>query len=301
MPDLSIRSVTKVYPTLRRALDRFSLDIGPGVLGLLGPNGAGKSTLLRILAAELDFEQGEAILDNRWNVRTDMLEWRRRLAYMPQSFDFVPHMTGREYLCQTALLAGYSSRSLAHRISALLDMVRLGEAADRMAHNYSRGMKQRLAIAATFLAEPQLVLLDEPTSGLDPKERIFFRDLLAGMARNQIVILSTHIVGDVERCCDRVAVIGDGRLLFDGSPASLSQTAAGSVWEMPVVESDAMHSANGWQLVGLRERDGGTVARVLAPEAPTPDAVACEAGLEDGYMRLMGAAGVDAGRQDVVR
>ncbi len=283
---LEIRSITKVYPTLLKALDNLDLQVGEGVFGLLGPNGAGKSTLMSILAAELGFEAGSVLL-NEIDLRRRPLEWRRQLGVMPQHFDFPPHLTGREYMNQCALMSGYSPRGLSARIRELLERVHLGEAANRDAARYSRGMKQRLAAAAAFLCDPPLVLLDEPTSGLDPEERVFFRELLADFSRDRIVILSTHIVPDVERCCDRLAVIQSGRLCFQGSPSELVRRAEGRVWELPASDEDHAGKA-GCGLVGLFQREGGLVARVLAETKPLDKAVAVSPGLEDAYMDLVG-------------
>ncbi len=283
---LVIRSLAKIYPTLSRALDDLDLEIGEGVFGLLGPNGAGKSTLMSILSGELDFESGSVSLDGT-DIRRHPVAWRRGLGLMPQHFDFPPHMTGREFMRQSALMSGFSPRGLSARIGELLARVHLEDAAERDAASYSRGMKQRLAAAAAFLCEPVLVLLDEPTSGLDPEERVFFRELLADFSRDRIVMLSTHIVPDVERCCDELAVIQRGALLFQGSPSELVRRAENRVWEMPATQGD--HAAlAGHGLVGLHRRGDELVARVLAEKKPVPEAVSVSPGLEDAYMDLVG-------------
>jgi ABC-type multidrug transport system ATPase subunit len=290
MPTLHVRDVTKVYPTLRRALDGVSLDIGPGVFGLLGPNGAGKSTLMAILAGELGFESGRVLLDRTDAVRHPVA-WRRRLGYMPQTFDFVPHVTGRDYLRQCALLSGFSPRSLRARIDELLERVNLAGAATRDCATYSRGMKQRLAVAATLLCEPELVLLDEPTSGLDPQERVFFRELLASMSENRVVILSTHIVADVERCCGRIGVIARGALRFEGPPSDLVSAVAGKVWEVTLPDEEIDHWVESNRVVSLREEHGNAIARVVSDSAPNAGATPVDAHLEDAYMHLLEKSG----------
>jgi len=286
LPTLAIRSVTKIYPNMLRALDGLTLDVGDGVFGLLGPNGAGKSTLMSILAAELEFEAGTVSLDGV-DVRRDPLGWRARLGFMPQTLDFVAHITGREYMRQCALLSGYSPRGLRDRIAMLLDRVHLTEAADRWASSYSRGMKQRLAAAAAFLCEPDLVLLDEPTSGLDPKERVFFRELLAEFGGGRIAILSTHIVADVERCCDRIAVVEKGTLKFAGAPSELLRRAEGRVWETRLASDEAGREAERRRLVSLGTRDGAPLARVIADAPPNAEARGVAPNLEDAYMCLV--------------
>lgn len=289
---LALRDVTKIYPTLRRALDGVSLDVGEGVFGLLGPNGAGKSTLMTILAAAMEFERGSATLDGI-DVRRRPAPWRAKLGVLPQSFDFLPQMTGLEVLEQAALLSGRSPRSLRGRMNELLERVNLVAAARREAATYSQGMKQRLGAAAAFLCEPRLVLLDEPTAGLDPEERVFFRELLAEQSRGRIVILSTHIVGDVERCCDALAVIDRGRVVYEGSPRALAARAQGRTWEGDIDRSLAARLAEERRLVSLKQApasDGRARprARLLADERPGDWAQPAEPTLEDGYLALVG-------------
>jgi ABC-type multidrug transport system ATPase subunit len=286
---LQVNNLTKVYPTGRVALSDFTLQASNGVLGLLGPNGAGKSTLLAILAAELGFEAGSVCLGNLDLLRNPSA-WRASLGYMPQSFDIAPQLTGREFLARTALLSGIAPRTLAPRISELLGRVRLADAANREAASYSRGMKQRLAVAATFLCDPSLVLLDEPTSGLDPEERIVFRELLAESSHDRVVILSTHVVADVERCCAHIAIINAGRLCFAGPPSQLIAAMTTRVWETTAEMNIIEEWSRTRRLVSLRSRDDKPYARLLSTTQPTPEAVDVEATLEDAYLDLLAAA-----------
>jgi ABC-type multidrug transport system ATPase subunit len=288
---LQVKDLTKVYPTGRVALSDFTLAASTGVLGLLGPNGAGKSTLLAILAAELGFEAGSVSLDGL-DLMRNTSAWRGKLGYMPQSFDIAPQLTGKEFLVRTALLSGIRPRTLAPRISELLGRVRLLDAANREAASYSRGMKQRLAVAATFLCDPTLVLLDEPTSGLDPEERIVFRELLAESSHDRVVILSTHVVADVERCCAQIAIINAGKLCFAGSPSRLIASMTTRVWEAHAQMDVIEEWSRSRRLVSLRSRDDKPYARIIASSQPTPDAVPVEATLEDAYLDLLGTAPV---------
>ncbi|MDK2972491.1 MAG: type transport system ATP-binding protein [Candidatus Sumerlaeota bacterium] len=290
MPALEIEGVTKVYPNLRKALDGVSFSCHEGVFGLLGPNGAGKSTLMRILAGSLDFESGRVSLDGQHDVRRHPAEWRRRLGFMPQSFDFVPHLTALEYLDQCALLGGFAPRALRPRMMELLERVNLTDAAHRRGADFSRGMKQRLAAAAAFLCDPLLVLLDEPTAGLDPRERILFRELVTDLSRGRVVLLSTHIVPDVERCCEQVAVIREGRLLFHGRAEQLARRAEGNVWECAVDEQTAAALEQERRLVRLRPSGGAAIARAVGEVSPLPEAKPVEPTLEDGYVLLVNAA-----------
>lgn len=288
-PTLAIEGVTKVYGNLRRALDDVTLHIGDGVFGLLGPNGAGKSSLLEILSGALAFERGRATLGGEIDLVRDAPRWRRHLGYMPQAFDFVSNSTGREILGEAAVLSGLSPRKLKARIDTLLERVNLAWAANRDASGYSRGMKQRLAIAMALLADPPLLLLDEPTAGLDPEERVFFRELLAESAKGRVVILSSHIVSDIERCCSSVGVIVKGRVLYEGTPSSLTRSVGQRVWEMPLAAADIDPWVRSRKLVAIHERGNGAVARILSDEAPVPDAVSVEPTLEDAYVEAMGA------------
>jgi ABC-type multidrug transport system ATPase subunit len=152
-------------------------------------------------------------------------------------------------------------------------------------------MKQRLGVALALLGDPPLVILDEPTAGLDPEERVFFRDLLTECAAGRVVILSTHIVGDIERCCSRVGIIVRGRLLYDGTPGELTQRVVGQVWEFPIEPEDMEAWVASRRVVGMVERGGGLLARVVTPEKPAPQATAVEATFEDAYMGTIGPAG----------
>lgn len=272
----------------------ISLTLGPGVFGLLGPNGAGKSTLMEILAANLLPTSGTAILRGAVDLRKDPAGWRRELGYLPQGFDFPGQMTGRELLLQVAAFRGYGPAAVRGRVDALLERANLVDAADRYAAGYSRGMKQRLGIILALLADPPLLLLDEPTAGLDPVERLFFRELLAEVGSTRVVILSTHIVGDIERCCSRVGVLSGGVLAFDGSPSELAAQARGLTWEAPLAPGEAEEAVRSRRVVAMMTRGDKPWVRVVSPERPTPDATEVEPGVADGYVSLVEGAAVAA-------
>lgn len=186
-------------------------------------------------------------------------------------------------------MSGLSPRRLRERIDVLLERVNLAHAARRDAAGYSRGMKQRLAIAMALLADPVLLLLDEPTAGLDPEERVFFRELLASTAKGRVVVLSTHIVSDIERCCSRIGLILRGRVLFEGAPSALTSRLAARTWEMPVTSVQIDEWVRSRRLVALHERGDGAVARILSVEQPGEHAVPVEATLEDAYVEAIGS------------
>jgi len=227
---LAIRNVGKLYQGRVRALDDFSLDVGPGVLGLLGPNGAGKSTLMRILATITRPTTGTVTWDGEDIVaRPEPL--RAVLGYLPQDFGVYPHLNAIEFLEYLAAVKRVPRAVAAKRIPELLALVNLVEARKRPLGSYSGGMKQRVGIAQALLNDPRLLIVDEPTVGLDPVERLRFRTLLGELARDRIVLLSTHIVSDLESTATRVALIDRGRLVADGTPEELRLRSASSSLE----------------------------------------------------------------------
>ena len=209
---LSIRSLGKRYPGGTVGLSDFSLEVGEGVLGLLGPNGAGKSTLMAILATVTRPTSGTFFWEGKDAV-ADPLPLRRRLGYLPQDFGVYERLTAREFLLYLGRLKGLSGAELSRRVQQLLELTNLHGAANRRLGGYSGGMRQRVGIAQALLGDPKLVIVDEPTVGLDPEERVRFRNLLSEIAQNRVVILSTHIVSDVEAVASQIAVIRQGRLV----------------------------------------------------------------------------------------
>ncbi len=196
------------------AVDRVSLRLGPGVTGLLGPNGAGKTTLMRLICGILKPTAGTVAFDG---MDAGSEKYRAALGYLPQDFGYYPDFTGRDFLMYMAALKGLSKAEARRRCGQLLEMVGLADVQKKKVKTWSGGMRQRLGIAQALLNDPKLLILDEPTAGLDPRERVRFRELIAALGRDSVVLLSTHIVSDVEHIAGRVLIMGDGQIVHDGA------------------------------------------------------------------------------------
>ena len=211
--ELIIDRLSKQYKN-KIAVDRISLTLHQGVYGLLGANGAGKTTLMRMLCGILRPTSGTVMFENM-DVSTE--DYRKELGYLPQDFGYYPNFTGRDFLMYMAVLKGMTKSRAQKRCAKLLDEVGLREMGDKKIKTYSGGMKQRLGIAQALLSHPRILILDEPTAGLDPKERVRFRDMIAALGKESIVILSTHIVSDIEHIADRILLMKDGQIIFNGT------------------------------------------------------------------------------------
>ena len=221
--ELILNQVTKQYPGTV-AVDRISADLRPGVIGLLGSNGAGKTTLMRMICGIIKPTSGTIRFryeNNTLNVSEEM--YRDALGYLPQDFGYYPDFTGRKFLMYMAALKGIDKRTAKRKCEELLKTVSLEKAANKKIKSYSGGMKQRLGIAQAVLNDPKILILDEPTAGLDPQERVRFRILIAELGKDAIVIFSTHIVSDVEHVADRIIMMKDGVVIFDGKGTDIRE------------------------------------------------------------------------------
>jgi ABC-2 type transport system ATP-binding protein len=287
---LTISHLSKQYRRDFWGLRDFDLELGPGVIGLLGPNGAGKSTLMRMLATITQPTEGTI----HWN-DTDIARspdvLRAVLGYLPQDFGIYPNLTGLEFLQYMAAIKGLDAKAARRRIDELLVVVNLVDAAKRPLGGYSGGMKQRVGIAQALLNDPQLLIVDEPTVGLDPAERVRFRNLLSDLAGERIIILSTHIVSDVEATATEIVIINKGRKVQRATPEKLLQLLDGMVWQW-VVPADQLTGLKQNHIVsGTVRRADGVLVRVVSQAAPAPQAQPIPPNLEDVYLHLVSGNG----------
>ncbi|MCI8322796.1 MAG: ABC transporter ATP-binding protein [Lachnospiraceae bacterium] len=283
--ELSVDRLTKHYGS-KIAVDCVSVALKPGIYGLLGENGAGKTTLMRMLCAILESTSGEVFLDGREIVSMGA-EYRDILGYLPQDFGYYPNYTAREFLLYMAALKGIPRDRAKKRAEELLEVAGLSEVAAKKIKTFSGGMKQRVGIAQALLNHPKLLILDEPTAGLDPKERVRFRNLISDYAAGRIVILSTHIVSDIEAIADEVLLMKKGKLVSQGTVSELTKEAEGKVWELTVSPAEAKSWQERAAVANLRHEGEQVVLRILSDEKPAEGAVPCEAGLEDLYLYSM--------------
>jgi ABC-2 type transport system ATP-binding protein len=279
---LSIENVSKRYGRGPWALRDFNLELRPGVLGLLGPNGAGKTTLMSILATITRSTQGR-ILWNGVDVAANPDALRPVLGYLPQDFGVYPNLNAVEFLEYLAAVKGLDAAASRRRIDELLNLVNLNDVRKRPLGGYSGGMKQRVGIAQALLNDPQLLIVDEPTAGLDPEERVRFRNLLSELSGERIVILSTHIVSDIEATATDIALISQGALIVHASPEYLLREVEGKVWEWVLPSTELNAARQRYLISNTTRRSDGVHARVLA-DTPPVGAQPASPTLEDAYI-----------------
>ncbi len=290
MEKLILTKVSKTYGNGIAALTNISLKIPCGVFGLLGPNGAGKSTLMRILAT-LQEPDGGTIQLGEINALTQKLALRKRLGYLPQQFGVYPKISLETLMHHLAILKGLAKRKERQaRIDFLLQRVNLYEVRQQSLASFSGGMKQRFGIAQALLNEPKLLIVDEPTAGLDPVERNRFFNLLSEVGERSIVILSTHIVADIQALCAGMAILYQGRVLVQGNPLALMEKLKGQLYEKKIKKAEREQYHLNYQVIHERLFLGEPIIRVLSAEHPRNGFVPVAANLADSYLAQINQA-----------
>lgn len=283
--ELKINRLTKQYKD-KLAVDNVSLKLTPGIWGLLGANGAGKTTMMRMVAGILKPTSGGVFYDG---LSIDDLgeSYRDIFGYLPQTFGFYPEFTVKSYLEYMSALKGIGKKDASLTIERLLQMLALSDVKNKKIRRLSGGMQRRVGIAQALLNDPEILILDEPTSGLDPGERVRFRNILAEFAKERIILISTHIVSDVENIATRNAVMKDGRIIAAGSTDSLVAVMKGRVWRTEVSESDLFKCERLVRIANIRSESGGRVSlRYLAENPVLPGSAPETPRLEDLYLWL---------------
>lgn len=279
--ELTLDGVTKQYGS-KIACDRISIIFQKGVYGLLGANGAGKTTLMRMMCGVLTPESGTI----RFNgIDAGHEDYRDALGYLPQNFGYYPEFSALDFLLYIAALKGLAKSRAKEKAWELLEQVSLEKEAKKKIKTFSGGMKQRLGIAQSLLNNPQILILDEPTAGLDPKERVRFRNLISQLGAERIVLLSTHIVSDIEHIAGTILIMKDGRLIHQGTREEITKTIDGKVWECVLTQTEADGLWEKYPVINLRQDGtGGIFLRLVSDEKPYASANNTQATLEDLYL-----------------
>ncbi len=290
---IQIQNLSKIYSHQKKALSDINLEIENGMFGLLGPNGAGKSSLMRILVTIMKPSTGKVNV-NGFDLLKDRGEIRKMLGYLPQDFRFFSKLKTWEFLDYAAGLAGIRSQKIrTSKVDEWLDKVGLFDSRDRDANNLSGGMKRRLGIAQALIGDPQIIVVDEPTTGLDPEERIRFRNILSELSQKDvIIILSTHIVGDISSVCNNFALLNNGRICFNGAPEDLVKMARGHVWQISTsgVEYDLI-KAKYAVISTIPSEDGWEIQFVGDDIGELKNTIEIEPNLEHAYVYFMETQG----------
>lgn len=281
---IKIQNLNQYYGK-KQALNSINLTIETGMFGLLGRNGAGKTTLMKVLATLLPKSKGEISVCGRNIEHAQSI--RKIVGYLPQDFSMYPNMTVYEAMDYLGVLSGLSARQRRQRIPKLLQKVNLQDAQRKKVKALSGGMKRRLGIAQAILHNPKVLIVDEPTAGLDPEERVRFRNLLCEIAEERIVILSTHIVGDIEATCEHIAVLDEGEVIYHGSVSRLVKMADGKVYSAEISKQELPLLKKQYIVTSMLTLGNNVMVRFLADSQPFASAKLCEAGVEDAYMLLM--------------
>lgn len=289
---IEIRDLSKNFGK-KQALRHVNLEITQGMFGLLGPNGAGKTTLMKVLAT-LTRKSGGDVTVCGVPVE-ECSQVRKMIGYLPQEFSMYGNMGAYEALDYLAVLSGMGKKERAKKVPLMLEKVNLGSQHKTKVKAMSGGMKRRLGIAQAIIHDPKVIVVDEPTAGLDPEERVRFRNLLCEIAKDRIVILSTHIVGDIEATCENIAVLNLGEILFQGTVSRLLEAVKGKAYTMEVSAMELPAVQEKFLVTGILTNGSVANIKMIAEEPPGKGAVLAEPDVEDAYMYLMGHASAAQG------
>lgn len=292
---IKIENLNQFYGK-KQALKDVSLTIETGMFGLLGRNGAGKTTLMKVLSTLLPKSEGKITVCERPVEQAK--EVRKITGYLPQEFSMYPNMSVYEAMDYLGVLSGLQKAQRRQRIPELLERVNLQGGQKKKVKELSGGMKRRLGIAQAILHDPDVLIVDEPTAGLDPEERVRFRNLLCEIAEDRIVILSTHIVGDVEATCENIAVLDRGEIIYKGTVSELIGQAEGRVYQAEISKGEIEELKKHCTVTSMLTLGNNVMVRFLSGEKPFASAKPCAAGVEDAYMYLMQGRGGEAGCSD---
>lgn len=284
--ELRLEGLTKKYQNVK-AVDDVTCSLRNGVYGLLGVNGSGKTTLMRMLCTLLKPTDGSIRLEGQDVFEMDG-EYRRLLGYLPQDFGYYPDFTVWDYLLYIASIKGLRPAVAKKRVNVLLEQVGLAEAVNKKMKRLSGGMKRRAGIAQALLNDPRILILDEPTVGLDPSERIRFRNLISELSEDRLVLLSTHIVSDIEYIANEIFLMKEGRIVQSGSVEALIAAMPWQVWSLQVPREEVSAYQRSFQIVNVKTVQGGARLRILSAECPEASAVVEAATLEDVFLYYFG-------------
>lgn len=283
---LNVQHMSKKYG-MQKALDDVSFELKVGIYGILGPNGAGKSTLMNILTDNLQADQGEIFVDNQ-KVTVRDKSYKSRLGYVPQQQALYPEFSVRQFLGYISALQGINKENTVKRTLKVLEMVNLSDVIDKRISALSGGMKQRLLIAQALLHEPELLIFDEPTAGLDPQQRVDIRNLISRIAEKRTVLISTHIVSDIECIADEILLLEKGHLICQKEYHKLLEELESKVWEITIEKPELAKFQEKYLIGGIRQESSYFKIRVLAKTRPSDNAIAVAPQLEDVYLWYFG-------------
>ncbi|MGG7060109.1 ABC transporter ATP-binding protein [Clostridium nigeriense] len=281
--ELKFDRLTKQFSN-KISVDRMSVTLNTGVYGLLGANGAGKTTLMRMICGVLNPTSGEILLDG-CSIETLGENYRKLIGYLPQDFGYYPDFTAKEFMYYVAALKGINKQTAKSKTKELLELVGLLDVANKKIRTFSGGMKQRLGIAQAVLNDPKILVLDEPTAGLDPKERIRFRNLISDFSKDKIVILSTHIVSDVDYIADTILMMKDGQIIINSPSEGVTNEIEKKVWKCVVSKNEVDMISTKYRVVNLQhDSNNNVVLRIVSDIKPNENAINVEPTLEDLFL-----------------